>query len=195
MGRREPILSNRVPQLLQQDQLPRPKRGRLDGSAEEERKRARRSLLRRPRMKRSHIFRACLQHNIYILRVGYPLASRLQLHELTSTADIAISSFFSLHRPISVTTSFPPPTTTDSFNAIFEPRTQKSKIPDTIYTLASAVETIEASSKTAEERDLRFALQRRRPQAPRLRAEANQLRDASEAFPPLQRASAASPLP
>lgn len=62
-----------------------------------------------------------------------------------TTVDIAISSFFSLHRPISITTSFPTTRTAESFNAIFDPPT-RPRSSDVIYTLSSAVNALESSA-------------------------------------------------
>lgn len=58
--------------------------------------------------------------------------------------DIHIASFFSIHRPISVTSSFPPPSSTTAFSKIFTPSIYRKPQPaDVIYTISSAVETFE----------------------------------------------------
>ncbi|OCL06428.1 hypothetical protein AOQ84DRAFT_365813 [Glonium stellatum] len=70
--------------------------------------------------------------------------------------DVKISSFFSLHRPISVTTSIPKPSTEASFNSIFESRFQDNrKYADVIYTLSNSVESLETAALGQEERDIR----------------------------------------
>ncbi|KAF2817633.1 uncharacterized protein BDZ99DRAFT_565348 [Mytilinidion resinicola] len=71
--------------------------------------------------------------------------------------DVKISSFFSLHRPISVTTPIPPTTTEASFGAIFEPRllNNRNKFIDVLNTLSHGVETLEAAAYGNEESDLR----------------------------------------
>jgi len=57
-----------------------------------------------------------------------------------------VSSFFSLHRPISVTHAVPPPSTSNSFSAIFENRQSSNKQNDVIFTLSSVVENLEQQS-------------------------------------------------
>jgi hypothetical protein len=70
---------------------------------------------------------------------------------------VKISSFFSLHRPISVTTPIPPTATEASFGAIFEPRlvNNRNKYVDVLNTLSQSVETLESATYGNEERDLR----------------------------------------
>ena len=59
-------------------------------------------------------------------------------------AEIHVASFFSIHRPISVTTSVPPPTSDTSFSTLFAPRARpKYSTTDVIYTLSSAVDGME----------------------------------------------------
>ncbi|KAL8654173.1 MAG: hypothetical protein Q9226_003538 [Calogaya cf. arnoldii] len=63
---------------------------------------------------------------------------------LTSRLDIQVASFFSRHRPISITRSFPPPSSGSQFSSIFEPRSPpKTPIGDVIYTVTSAIESLE----------------------------------------------------
>lgn len=58
--------------------------------------------------------------------------------------DVHVASFFSIHRPISVTNSVPPPTNAETFNAIFDSKKQAKKgREDVIYTLSSAVNLME----------------------------------------------------
>ncbi|EEQ91759.2 uncharacterized protein BDCG_06879 [Blastomyces dermatitidis ER-3] len=66
--------------------------------------------------------------------------------------DIHVASFFSAHRPISVTTSVPSNSNPDAFNAIFSSKKPSKPRPnDVIYTLSSAVNSIEGgSAKTVE---------------------------------------------
>ena len=69
-------------------------------------------------------------------------------YELTSAADFAVSAFFSLHRPISVTSSVPPTATSTSFETIFTSR-HKSPRPaaaQVIATLSDTVDSLEAAS-------------------------------------------------
>lgn len=84
--------------------------------------------------------------------------------------DIYVASFFSTHRPISITTSVPPSSTEASFSSIFSSKKQSaaSKQSDVIYTLSSAVNAMEkglpknnnneAPMSSAEDIDLRAAV-------------------------------------
>ncbi|CAF9926997.1 MAG: hypothetical protein ALECFALPRED_003598 [Alectoria fallacina] len=88
--------------------------------------------------------------------------------------DVHMSNFFSLHRPISVTTSIPPESSTAAFSSIFDPKpTLKHKPTDVIYTLLSTVDTFEKAASstqnqnpqqtTQEEVDLRAAVTQASP--------------------------------
>ena len=63
--------------------------------------------------------------------------------------DVAISSFFSLHRPMSVTNSIPHEADPKAIDAIFAPKKQSpsqgSGPQDVIYTIASAVQMLESN--------------------------------------------------
>ncbi|MCJ1430046.1 hypothetical protein MMC29_007961 [Sticta canariensis] len=66
--------------------------------------------------------------------------------------DIHLASFFSIHRPISVTTLVPPPSNPAAFSAIFAPRSyQKSRSTDVNYTINSAGETIENANAHSQQ--------------------------------------------
>lgn len=67
-----------------------------------------------------------------------------------------MSNFFSLHRPISVTTPIPPESSTAAFSSIFDPKlTSNHKATDVIYTLSSTVDTFEnAASSTHSQNPL-----------------------------------------
>ncbi|KAK7746082.1 hypothetical protein SLS62_009542 [Diatrype stigma] len=56
---------------------------------------------------------------------------------------MALSTFFSLHRPMSVTHSFPKTVTDDIFAKIFTPLTKDKKVDDVISTLSSTVDQLE----------------------------------------------------
>lgn len=77
--------------------------------------------------------------------------------------DIHVASFFSIHRPMSVTTSVPPTSTSETFSTIFTSKKQaKARQNDVIYTITSAVNVIESAfprnQHPAEENDLRTAV-------------------------------------
>ena len=58
--------------------------------------------------------------------------------------EIHVASFFSIHRPISVTTSIPPVSSESTFSSIFAARRPPIYSPDdVIYTISSAVDNIE----------------------------------------------------
>ncbi|OKL62031.1 hypothetical protein UA08_02252 [Talaromyces atroroseus] len=71
--------------------------------------------------------------------------------------DVHLASFFSFHRPISVSNSIPPTTNDDAFNAIFESKSMSKKgRTDVINTLASAVQSMEHAYHGQD--DLRHAV-------------------------------------
>lgn len=83
--------------------------------------------------------------------------------------DIYMSSFFSIHRPISINTPIPTESSNKAFSSIFHPKpSPKHKTTDVMYTLSSAVDTLENASSdhhnqdapqmTPEEVDLRQAV-------------------------------------
>ncbi|KIW12157.1 hypothetical protein PV08_09432 [Exophiala spinifera] len=60
--------------------------------------------------------------------------------------DIYVSSFFSTHRPLSITGPVPSETSLDAFDKIFQPKPRTKLHPatqDVIYTLSSAVESLD----------------------------------------------------
>ncbi|KAH7321310.1 hypothetical protein B0I35DRAFT_459916 [Stachybotrys elegans] len=63
-------------------------------------------------------------------------------HHMSQEA-LGLSSFFSLHRPISVTETMPRTVTDEHFANIFNPRTKASKITDTTSTISSTIEHLE----------------------------------------------------
>ncbi|CAI6332407.1 unnamed protein product [Periconia digitata] len=66
--------------------------------------------------------------------------------------EVKISSFFSLHRPISLTTPIPPVATNTSFDSIFKaraPNDRKSMV-NNIQTLSSGIENLEAALRVHE---------------------------------------------
>ncbi|MCJ1298852.1 hypothetical protein MMC08_001643 [Hypocenomyce scalaris] len=89
---------------------------------------------------------------------------------LLTGIDVHVASFFSIHRPMSVTASVPPNSTSSAFSSIFTPR--KPQPAEVIYTLSSAVQKLEGASRhplappqsaqaqqmTQEEIDLRAAV-------------------------------------
>lgn len=56
---------------------------------------------------------------------------------------LGLSSFFSLHRPISITQTMPKSVTDEQFASIFAPRTKASKVSDTMSTLSSTIDQLE----------------------------------------------------
>ncbi|KAE9980455.1 hypothetical protein EG327_006557 [Venturia inaequalis] len=67
--------------------------------------------------------------------------------------DVNLSSFFSLHRPISVTTAVPPESTEAQFNSIFEPRTlnNRQKFAKVISTLSGFAENLDSAIVETDE--------------------------------------------
>ncbi|KAI9754945.1 MAG: Transketolase [Chaenotheca gracillima] len=66
-------------------------------------------------------------------------------------ADVAISAFFSLYRPISVTGAVPKLASSKSFDNIFTSRPKPAKSAEVIGTLSSAVESLEAAQQEVQQ--------------------------------------------
>ncbi|MCJ1351842.1 MAG: hypothetical protein MMC33_001826 [Icmadophila ericetorum] len=74
-----------------------------------------------------------------------------RLRIMLTRQDIHVASFFSIHRPISVTAPVPTISSSTEFSTIFEPRSPPPPRPsDVIYTLTSAVQTLEKTAIQAE---------------------------------------------
>lgn len=66
-----------------------------------------------------------------------------------------MASFFSIHRPISVSTTVPPASSLEAFDTIFAPRkSPKGDQEDVMFTLSSAVQSMENSAQHFEQDDL-----------------------------------------
>ncbi|KAF3490756.1 DUF1713 domain-containing protein [Arthroderma uncinatum] len=96
-------------------------------------------------------------------------ANSLKLPSVPSTQhlhphDIHVASFFSIHRPMSITTSVPPNNDSKTFSSIFSSKKQAAaRQKDVIYTLSSAVNAIEQNlpgqtQASTEDLDLRNAI-------------------------------------
>ncbi|KAL2016360.1 hypothetical protein VTK56DRAFT_3818 [Thermocarpiscus australiensis] len=57
--------------------------------------------------------------------------------------DLALSSFFALHRPISITQLLPRTVSDDTFAKIFTPRTRANRVADVLSTLSQTVHDLE----------------------------------------------------
>ncbi|KAJ6166580.1 hypothetical protein N7470_002027 [Penicillium chermesinum] len=65
---------------------------------------------------------------------------------------VHVASFFSIHRPISVTTTVPPTSSSDAFDAIFSSKKSLKNDPEeVVFTLSSAVQTMENSAHAEAE--------------------------------------------
>ncbi|KAL1876113.1 hypothetical protein Plec18167_005376 [Paecilomyces lecythidis] len=77
--------------------------------------------------------------------------------------DVHVASFFSIHRPISVTKTVPPTSTAEAFDAIFSKKASKAGTEDVIDTLSSAVNFMENAAHgqqyaASEQDELRHVL-------------------------------------
>ncbi|KYK54625.1 DUF1713 domain protein [Drechmeria coniospora] len=63
-------------------------------------------------------------------------------HHMSQEA-LGLSSFFSLHRPISITQTMPMSVTDEHFASIFAPRTKSNKMSDTMSTLSSTIDRLD----------------------------------------------------
>ncbi|KAB8077810.1 hypothetical protein BDV29DRAFT_167485 [Aspergillus leporis] len=81
------------------------------------------------------------QHTVFSRLPSVPSTQHLQPH------DVHVASFFSIHRPISVSTTVPPLSSPEAFDAIFTARKpSKQEADDVIFTLSSAVNSMENSA-------------------------------------------------
>ncbi|KAJ5808421.1 hypothetical protein N7474_009690 [Penicillium riverlandense] len=82
----------------------------------------------------------------------FPL-SLLQLRDRTDLhQDVHVASFFSIHRPMSVTSTVPPASSAEAFDAIFSSkRTLKNEPEDVIFTLSSTVQSMENTAHSLSE--------------------------------------------
>ncbi|KAE8377254.1 hypothetical protein BDV26DRAFT_217044 [Aspergillus bertholletiae] len=79
------------------------------------------------------------QHTVFSRLPSVPSTQHLQPH-----ADVHVASFFSIHRPISVSTTVPPPSSPEAFDAIFTAKKPtKHESDDVILTLSSTVNSME----------------------------------------------------
>ncbi|POR36822.1 Uncharacterized protein TPAR_02982 [Tolypocladium paradoxum] len=60
-----------------------------------------------------------------------------------SQESLGLSSFFSLHRPISITQTMPRTVSDEHFASIFAPRTKSNKMSDAMSTLSSTIDQLE----------------------------------------------------
>lgn len=75
--------------------------------------------------------------------------------------DVHVASFFSIHRPISVTTTVPPTSTSEAFDAIFSSKKfLKNEPDDVIFTLSSTAQSMENMAGMSESEDQFGQLQR-----------------------------------
>ncbi|KAL6701794.1 hypothetical protein J3F84DRAFT_355808 [Trichoderma pleuroticola] len=63
-------------------------------------------------------------------------------HHMSQEA-LSLSSFFSLHRPISITQTMPRTVTDEHFASIFAPRSKSNRIRDTVSTLSDTIDQLE----------------------------------------------------
>ncbi|KAI4151640.1 MAG: hypothetical protein L6R39_001979 [Caloplaca ligustica] len=73
--------------------------------------------------------------------------------------NVHVASFFSRHRPISVTTSFPPAFSEADFSTIFEPK--RPQPLDVINTVSSAIDSLESAAFQDHDEDATYAQQQK----------------------------------
>ncbi|KAF1981622.1 hypothetical protein K402DRAFT_408302 [Aulographum hederae CBS 113979] len=82
---------------------------------------------------------------------AYPNLPSVPSTEHLKPLAVAVSSFYSLHRPLSVHSSIPSAVTEESFNSIFERRTRTSKTAEVISTLGNTVGALESAAQAQED--------------------------------------------
>ncbi|KAL8916636.1 MAG: hypothetical protein Q9208_008395 [Pyrenodesmia sp. 3 TL-2023] len=81
-----------------------------------------------------------------------PSAVKARLEAYPNIPNVHVASFFSRHRPISVTTSFPPLSSESAFSSIFEPKPFSKTQPfDVINAVSSAIDSLENAAFHAHE--------------------------------------------
>lgn len=86
----------------------------------------------------------------HLHRQGRSLAF-VRFPRLTLQADVHIASLFAFHRPISVKTPLPTPTTPKAFSAIFSTRpVNRLRTAKVIITLQSALQSVEKAAQQAQ---------------------------------------------
>lgn len=148
----EPLLLLLEPQRRQRHQQPKTQSGRILAFGEEP-KTARESQ-HLGYMEHERTCQACQQRSICILSVGLAQHQRFTPSGFTDfCSDIHVASFFSIHRPISVTSFIPPASSESTFSAIFSPRErQKHQFSDVIYTVSSAIDNLEEVAQSHTQR-------------------------------------------
>ncbi|KAJ5736184.1 uncharacterized protein N7483_001309 [Penicillium malachiteum] len=89
---------------------------------------------------RSGSSKSSQQHAAFSKLPSVPSTQHRQPH------DVHVASFFSIHRPISVTTTVPPTSTPEAFDAIFSKRLLKNEPEDVIFTLSSTAQSLESGA-------------------------------------------------
>ncbi|KAJ5601690.1 hypothetical protein N7510_011224 [Penicillium lagena] len=90
--------------------------------------------------------KASQQNSIFANLPSVPSTQHLQPH------DVHVASFFSIHRPISVTSTVPPASSAEAFDAIFSSkRSLKNEPEDVIFTLSSTVQSMENTAHSLSE--------------------------------------------
>ncbi|CAI7639183.1 hypothetical protein N7533_007380 [Penicillium manginii] len=75
--------------------------------------------------------------------------------------DVHVASFFSIHRPISVTTTVPPTSSSEAFDALFSTKKfMKNEPEDVIFTLSNTAQSMESMAHGMESEDQFGQLQR-----------------------------------
>ncbi|KAE8145060.1 hypothetical protein BDV25DRAFT_165495 [Aspergillus avenaceus] len=88
------------------------------------------------------------QDTVFSRLPSVPSTQHLQPH------DVHVASFFSIHRPISVSSTVPPTSSPEAFDAIFTAkRPSKNEADDVILTLSSTVNNMENSAYHMGEQD------------------------------------------
>ncbi|KAK5170460.1 uncharacterized protein LTR77_005048 [Saxophila tyrrhenica] len=82
--------------------------------------------------------------------------------------DLNMSKFFSLHRPVSLTTTIPPPSSAETFASIFANRqtqdpwangnSAERRPEDVIYTLHNTIDALEKGNNNAEDEGVRWEI-------------------------------------
>lgn len=94
------------------------------------------------------ILMVCCSSSTQLKRLHYIVAT-----QTNAATDISLSSFFSLHRPLSLSTPLPPITTQESFASLFDSKAKPaSNNPnDVMYTIGNTIDALDPHSQTAQQ--------------------------------------------
>lgn len=107
-----------------------------------------------------------LAHSIWTTTVSHPAPTSSTSWLISFSPDLTTSAFFSLHRPLSLATTIPPPSTTEAFDSIFVSRPQRDpwengnsaerRPEDVVYALSNLFDNLDTSASESQDDGMRW---------------------------------------